>query len=1167
MPAQTSSAPAPAPLYTWLGGVWCHKKAPMKEVSARMRAQCEVQCNDDSGRRQFGCFPTWQDAYVAMRSLPAWQRTWNELVSHGQRVKPYLDIDGAYADALPEGCRTADEVMARATPLVRRVFAEDYGITLPAAALVWLVSPNPQKLSLHLIVCTHSPQWVYRSNHQNDPQGAVHLARRLMQLDPEGVGKLVDGGVYTKDREMRVLGAHKYGKPRITALRLVGGASPARATAAAFRDTILTWRDDADVREINVPAYIPRTVARSRQRIRTIKQAADAAHPVHQREDPLHLRTFVVGRMLELLQDDLHPTAFHDPSHGREDAYDSQRGVKFNYSDRAEPCYTGCVHSGTQNLRCWVGPSGDVYAKCFSERCQDRPARRLGALHADSDAWRAGAVHVNMRYLAWPPPQDAEAAQAEDLATLDAEVKSWAHQRATKAMCLESCMGTGKTTLQRALLSHAFPGKSALIVTYRQSLALELQRKLGDLGFVNYMDVQGSMHDRDRYPRVICQLDSLARLDELETPQFDLIILDEVESTLCHFASPTLSEPLATMRRLVAIMHQAGHVLPMDANLGAATHGFLERAGITKRTVVNAFRPPPKTYWVVKSEEAWLARIMADLQAGKNVVVASMSTEQLVTVQRLALEAGVVNDAEVLVHTSKSDDAVKRKLVDVDTLWSRYRLVMYSPTIEAGVDMSRAHFDTMHVYCCRLSTTPMGLAQMTGRVRALRDLNVQLCAPGGLAAPSKNRKMTVSEAREFLMWHQASLQRLPSHSTRAKDWDTGREAWLDLPQEDVMFEVTAHNEAARFNSSARFFEELQDLLEAGGHAVRHAEDKPAPEPQIKSVDVADKPQTEQSHAPREAVSKLEGLLKAPDLTEEKWAAVRGRVHAGSATAADKWAHMRHLYKQCWGVDTLDEDFLLHHGTNCQAPEVSQLSCMVYPDAFQPVELTPAHQRMMRRALLLNELMQALGFRSPFDVEHSFKVDLKDVFHDTLRHTELFRDYAMNVRLFSSAAQVQPPAWDGKAVGKVLAMLLGKCGLALKRKQDRTMQRGRKVTSGASVYSLDPWKVQQMSELLWLRAGRAQPLPHSPNAHADNHMRGVRVELYAPYVQLEQQCRQDAEPCTFDARIDYEKMRQSETALEMQRQHDEDELDRCLEELEAAMAKRRKEGGANGSLIT
>ena len=96
----------------------------------------------------------------------------------------HLDID---AKSPPESLASADAVVARClnvvqatcTPcrcrcsaVVTRIFAEDYRVELKESDLVWTYSPNQTKLSLHLVISTHSPQLVFRSNHKSDPQGA-----------------------------------------------------------------------------------------------------------------------------------------------------------------------------------------------------------------------------------------------------------------------------------------------------------------------------------------------------------------------------------------------------------------------------------------------------------------------------------------------------------------------------------------------------------------------------------------------------------------------------------------------------------------------------------------------------------------------------------------------------------------------------------------------------------------------------------------------------------------------------------------------------------------------------------------------------------------------------------------------------------------------------------
>ena len=103
-------------------------------------------------------------------------------------------------------------------------------------------------------------------------------------------------------------------------------------------------------------------------------------------------------RILDLATEKIHPSAYLDRSHGAEDPFDPLKGVKLNYTCRSERCYTGHMHTGCNNLACWV-EGNDVYARCFSERCRQAGAYLLGQLLPSSTAQVAPAVRVNMEYL------------------------------------------------------------------------------------------------------------------------------------------------------------------------------------------------------------------------------------------------------------------------------------------------------------------------------------------------------------------------------------------------------------------------------------------------------------------------------------------------------------------------------------------------------------------------------------------------------------------------------------------------------------------------------------------------------------------------------------------------------------------------------------------------
>ena len=774
-PKQPKSNLAPCPPLRGLGANW-HRgagaKARMQADATLMPARAQMQLQDPfSGWRQFGCFKDWPDANEALHRLKDHARHAFEIIPFGKPCKPYLDIDGSPLPNDQVPFTDIGALVAHTEDAIKMIFSNDYGIQLDVDNdLIWLVSPNAKKLSLHLIIDTARagvPLHVYSSNHQSDPTGAAHLAMRLQQLDPNGVGKLVDIGVYTRDREMRMLGSCKFNKDADSVL------VPLKQHHKDDPDTALRTvishvpdQDVANVAVIQVPEHIPRYVKKNgiawptRPRTQTVADAVRAAGPTIAKaveKEPHVRRADVVVRMLDLLRRDMHPSAFHD-RRPAEDAFDRAVGVKFNYSDRREPCYTGNIHEGEQNMRCFVDPAGNCLVKCFSAACANHAPASIGRLAEPAgDAWDAGAVHINRKYL------DIDACLEMQQAVgvwLDPERED------VNTLSVRSPMGSGKSTMLDALLERVGADKTVLVVTYRQSLALEHKRKLARKGFVSYLDADVTPQDlrrRDRTPRVICQIESLHRLAQHPcmrylTSGFDIVVLDEVESLLRHFMSPTVCNPLAEMQGLAdTLAATTTGVVTMDATWGSVTNAFLKQAGLRNLLVVNDYRgtETARTFTVTKDEATWSAQIRDDITAGRNVVVVSLSQERAMEVHRAALETfDDPRDAAnlCLLHTSKTSDAVKAMLIDVDALWSSKRVVIYTPTISAGVDFSTEHFDRMYLYLCPGSAAPMGALQMTERVRHLgrQDARRQEHAGGARGhprAPDTRRPLPMAQVR------------------------------------------------------------------------------------------------------------------------------------------------------------------------------------------------------------------------------------------------------------------------------------------------------------------------------------------------------------------------------------------------------------------------------------
>jgi hypothetical protein len=520
-------------------------KDAMRKISVASDATCEIQLSEPvTGFRRFGCYPSWPIAIQAIQPPfgdPA--RLMNEIIVHGRPCKAFLDIDGS---ALPrrfihDGC-DIDTGIARLVAFinakVRRIYAEDFGVhDLPDEALIWTRN-HAKTVSLHLVI---SSGHVFRSNHINDPQGAAFLALRLIHLGGEGDEGDTDEGdegnafyyggnegnyqclldltVFSKDREMRCVGSSKHDKFG-SVLLPYGDASNRLWDAGRMEPFFITWFPGPG-KVLEVPQDVPHAV----------KKRTPITKPAHTRRHHESRRSAAVLEVciLELVHNKLHASGYREHT----DSY----GIKLNYSDRTEPCYTGAIHEGSQNFRCFVGNNGGIYAKCFSSKCCNKPAFYIGPAPGDDSSvpsgdasdtpWLSTALKVNMPYIDYQLPpapsnwwsprvDDAAMTKNSDVAITGALVDAWMQQK-FKALSFRSPMGTGKSTMLAKLI-HTLQQLqlkqqrqiSVLILTHRQTLALEMSsdNKLNSLGFVNYLLVPDKrvLHDRATYPNVICQV-------------------------------------------------------------------------------------------------------------------------------------------------------------------------------------------------------------------------------------------------------------------------------------------------------------------------------------------------------------------------------------------------------------------------------------------------------------------------------------------------------------------------------------------------------------------------------------------------------------------------------------------------------------------------------------
>jgi hypothetical protein len=286
-----------------------------------------------------------------------------------------------------------------------------------------------------------------------------------------------------------------------------------------------------------------------------------------------------------------------------------------------------------------------------------------------------------------------------------------------KSLNIKSPYDTGKTQLLKSILKDYPQYKRVLMVTYRITLSYEFESVFSEFDFANYKNGNFAA------PHLINQTESLLRLtDNVDVlPKYDLIIIDEIESVLNQFYSPTFKGKSSNAFALLVALCKNPNTkfISLDGDLSDRAHAFIDYFG-SAVNINNKCSFNTKTlnmYMVTKKHlQAFENRMMIDLANNLKLVIPTMSATYGYEILK------TINDKypnkKVIIYTSTTSDSEKQDIKGIVDLWSSADVVIYSPTIEAGVSFDvLGHFDKVYGYMCTGSCSQRSYLQMLSRVR------------------------------------------------------------------------------------------------------------------------------------------------------------------------------------------------------------------------------------------------------------------------------------------------------------------------------------------------------------------------------------------------------------------------------------------------------------------
>lgn len=448
---------------------------------------------------------------------------------------------------------------------------------------------------------------------------------------------------------------------------------------------------------------------------------------------------------------------------------------------------------------------------------------------------------------------------------------------------LRSNMMTHKTQNLKSLMDNY---KSILYVTFRVSLAEEIEQQFCEYGFETYSDLQGEIYK----PRVIIQIDSLPRIRR----KYDLIILDEVVYTLDHMVN-FCKEKTAITKCLGQLIDNSKNMIVCDALLDNGSIEYIRSFGKSYHIVENEYKP--FSHKKVRFNDTIMPKNQAQF-------LLDLKEKFLPNHKKIFIPTNSQNLAQKVYDYFSND--YKVLLIDRDTevippsnTWIDYDIVVCTPTICAGISCND-EFDKTIAFYSNLSANAEMSAQQLLRVRNTKSdtINIYICESNVNSIPLSRED--IKEVLNTNINIDSMLGLTPEDTSRAnklyksldKDYCNG------VLTEDSYFDLVVDKIKQNNLSKVCFKRKLQGILEAHGFDCRDDNEQEivaSEETKGKCIEI--KQITKDISITREH-NAMEKVIKCPVINDDDYDKINSKMRK---TADDKIKLRKKMLTKTYGT--------------------------------------------------------------------------------------------------------------------------------------------------------------------------------------------------------------------------------------------------------------------------
>jgi hypothetical protein len=175
--------------------------------------------------------------------------------------------------------------------------------------------------------------------------------------------------------------------------------------------------------------------------------------------------------------------------------------------------------------------------------------------------------------------------------------------------------------------------------------------------------------------------------------------------------------------------------------------------------ILNRLRPDPQIFYhnntyrnasddhynITHSYDAWLLELLNAIKEGHRIAMPISSLK--IANETKAIIQEKYPELRIKLYSSETSIAEKKEhFANVKLYWSQYDVILYTPTISAGVSFEEKHFTKIFAYFTDKSCPVETCIQMLGRVRDVASKSYYIC----LAATGNNLPCTIESIKHSL---------------------------------------------------------------------------------------------------------------------------------------------------------------------------------------------------------------------------------------------------------------------------------------------------------------------------------------------------------------------------------------------------------------------------------